>query len=563
MRTKLFSLLFAGIFLGFCALGWTDKAVIVRESDGFSTQDLEGIFEINDALDLISIIGAFSVTGDTTLDGAVIFPQAGSAVLNDLWASTGTTGEGDWLNFTELGLATTASFDTEAELEALLTDVLDVFTNNDNPLEIGADDTIQGQLYLYGDTNNLPGTLRLYTAANQDFNFDYVEFLPGVSDLTIRFSTGENIVAWRDNQIALGSGAAGEDYLINIVGESNNGLLTFMEDEDQWRFNEAVWSAGSPVWTSGNDGAGSGLDADLLDGLSSAAFLQAVPDPIVPADGTQNVTGAVSASGAISAGGALTGTNVIVNGAFGGAGFALTFTGVNGGGGSAIQYTDTGATARNALRFTSDGVFLSNRASNGVVKVMANNATAGSGGEVEVAVFEDDSIEAQVAFRVDDGTNGTRNNTVGLYTETGIESDGTAHGFPVALAWGRQIAFTVGTVGQNTLNFSQVSGDDASFSGGPRLYGNGSVTKLVMRYDITANTSGGTVGVHVNINGSTVWSNTGLSATVADFKVTSVFSQARGLDTFDTDDSIVVGVNASDTGITMRNVVVTLEAYID
>lgn len=39
-------------------------------------------------------------------------------------------------------------------------------------------------------------------------------------------------------------------------------------------FSGGLTSNGSPVWTSGNDGAGSGLDADTLDGLSSAAFVQ-------------------------------------------------------------------------------------------------------------------------------------------------------------------------------------------------------------------------------------------------------------------------------------------------
>lgn len=37
----------------------------------------------------------------------------------------------------------------------------------------------------------------------------------------------------------------------------------------------AMTAAGNTVWTSANDGAGSGLDADLLDGLSSTAFATA------------------------------------------------------------------------------------------------------------------------------------------------------------------------------------------------------------------------------------------------------------------------------------------------
>jgi hypothetical protein len=37
----------------------------------------------------------------------------------------------------------------------------------------------------------------------------------------------------------------------------------------------AITSGGNTVWTSGNDGAGSGLDADLLDGHDTSYFLAA------------------------------------------------------------------------------------------------------------------------------------------------------------------------------------------------------------------------------------------------------------------------------------------------
>ena len=61
--------------------------------------------------------------------------------------------------------------------------------------------------------------------------------------------------------------------------------------------------------------------------------------------------------------------------------------------GPGILYLDSGSTLRNALMFPgSDLVVLSNRAANGTVEVRANTATAGDGGEVTVATFEDDEI---------------------------------------------------------------------------------------------------------------------------------------------------------------------------
>ncbi len=78
-----------------------------------------------------------------------------------------------------------------------------------------------------------------------------------------------------------------------------------------------------------------------------------------------------------------------------GAGAQITFNGTAGGGGSGILYKDAGGGSRYGLRFTSDIVFLSNRASNGVVQIMANTASAGAGGEVLVVEFQDNLVDFQ------------------------------------------------------------------------------------------------------------------------------------------------------------------------
>ncbi len=72
----------------------------------------------------------------------------------------------------------------------------------------------------------------------------------------------------------------------------------------------------------------------------------------------------------------------------------IQFTGTAGGAsGVGISYQDSGSTTRSALVFPgADLVVLSNRAANGVVEIRANTATAGSGGEVTVAIFEDTQI---------------------------------------------------------------------------------------------------------------------------------------------------------------------------
>ena len=61
-----------------------------------------------------------------------------------------------------------------------------------------------------------------------------------------------------------------------------------------------------------------------------------------------------------------------------------------------IQFEDSGGASRWAMRMVSSGTpytAISNRASNGEVRMYANTSTAGSGGEVLVATFEDTHVE--------------------------------------------------------------------------------------------------------------------------------------------------------------------------
>ncbi len=75
----------------------------------------------------------------------------------------------------------------------------------------------------------------------------------------------------------------------------------------------------------------------------------------------------------------------------------VSFFGTPGGSGG-IFYKDLGGGSRSALLFPgSDVVSITNRASTGAVEVRANTSTAGNGGEVTVATFEDDTISFLVS----------------------------------------------------------------------------------------------------------------------------------------------------------------------
>ncbi|NDA78009.1 MAG: hypothetical protein EBY07_09475, partial [Actinobacteria bacterium] len=76
-----------------------------------------------------------------------------------------------------------------------------------------------------------------------------------------------------------GSGDAATITLTTAGGEATRMTFTMANDADD-KFNFVAPSStgllmnGNTVWHAGNDGAGSGLDADLLDGISSASFLR-------------------------------------------------------------------------------------------------------------------------------------------------------------------------------------------------------------------------------------------------------------------------------------------------
>jgi hypothetical protein len=104
-------------------------------------------------------------------------------------------------------------------------------------------------------------------------------------------------------------------------GNGLNGNVAWMgPDGDLWKGSGD--NLGSAYWHAGNDGAGSGLDADLLDGLSSASFLRS------DADNT-SATGVIRTSAAIIEAGKGSGSvGLVTNDGQGNA--SLTFNHVSG-----------------------------------------------------------------------------------------------------------------------------------------------------------------------------------------------------------------------------------------
>ena len=104
----------------------------------------------------------------------------------------------------------------------------------------------------------------------------------GSGDYSILNTSGANEIKFNDN--------------------TANGLVFIAGNTDQLKINTTVADFtnvpsinGVPVWYSGNDGAGSGLDADLLDGLNSIQFLRS--DENDTFDGDLVITGDLTVQG--------------------------------------------------------------------------------------------------------------------------------------------------------------------------------------------------------------------------------------------------------------------------
>lgn len=157
--------------------------------------------------------------------------------------------------------------------------------------------------------------------------------------------------------ISLEPGIPGHVFSATVAG------IRFNEDSQDYDFtieSDGIASAFFLEGSSGNISMGADLDitGDLtVDGTGSSTFAGAL----------ELTAGAASAS--------------------------ILFTGSSGGNGEGIQYKDAGGATRYAMQFPgSDVVQISNRAANGVVKILANTSTAGGGGEVLSATFTDTEL---------------------------------------------------------------------------------------------------------------------------------------------------------------------------
>lgn len=212
--------------------------------------------------------GAVAITGST---GQITTPSHGNS-------SQWNTAYG-WGDHASAGYITSADGGNAATLDGLdstqflRSDTTDIFT---------------GGLIEFNNTSD--AKLRLQVPSGDTSDWNYIEFK--------------------------GANGTRDGY----VGTNQNGTMQFVQDGGSYlQLSGTAGTAnisGNTIWTAGNDGSGSGLDADTLDGVQGANYLRSDTD--------DSSSGYIAAEGFVASGGALRIANP------GGASFATTSSSTTG-----------------------------------------------------------------------------------------------------------------------------------------------------------------------------------------------------------------------------------------
>ena len=126
-----------------------------------------------------------------------------------------------------------------------------------------------GNMLMYGFTSTAGGS--------HDENFLYGD--GGTTSNTNLYAEGALII----DANGTGTGGLGDSFTLNFTDDAliqaSSGLTEIKIQSDYIRLNGSAGGAailttnGNAIWHAGNDGTGSGLDADLLDGNHASAFL--------------------------------------------------------------------------------------------------------------------------------------------------------------------------------------------------------------------------------------------------------------------------------------------------
>lgn len=304
-----------------------------------------------------------SLTGDVTgtsasFDGSGNISIATTIAADSVALGTDTTG-----NYVATGAVSGNGLSGSASAEGATFTVTSNATNANTASTIVFRDA-SGNFSAGTITANLTGTASSATNADTVDSLHASQFIrsdaDGTSSGTIAFGAGtldpDSYTAysggfgtiadgsgWSARGVFIHGGGTGDAAALAVAGDttyfgSQNGtaantmstIFSVPHSTKEVNFTTTPNVNGSVIWYAGNDGAGSGLDADTLDGVQGASYLRS--DTSDTFTGTLTLTGSMNASGTVFAESlqedydALSGTTPTVDADNGGA-FSLTTSG--------------------------------------------------------------------------------------------------------------------------------------------------------------------------------------------------------------------------------------------
>jgi len=247
----------------------------------------------------IAVTGA--VTGNANFDGSGNISIATTATSDPTVTLTGAvTGSGTMTNLGNVSIATTATADPtltlsgDASGSATFTNLgnatLTVTVADDSHNHVisnvdGLQTALDGKLSTSGkaaDSNLLDGI-----DSSQFLRSDTSDTMTG--PLTIDTNTSGMLVLSATNS---------SPWAIDLQRDDATNSRVY-NGGGYWDFEHTPRAGGNVIWHGGNDGSGSGLDADTLDGVQGSSYLRS--DASDTFTGTLTLTGSMNASGTVFA----------------------------------------------------------------------------------------------------------------------------------------------------------------------------------------------------------------------------------------------------------------------
>ena len=90
-----------------------------------------------------------------------------------------------------------------------------------------------------------PDTLARTTVISSSNSDNAVSFSAGTKDVFVTLPSSKSTFINGSNSLVIGNGAAGVDYSLTFDGESNDGVITWKEDEDYFEFSDDILMNGT------------------------------------------------------------------------------------------------------------------------------------------------------------------------------------------------------------------------------------------------------------------------------------------------------------------------------